>query len=186
MTENKRENESNIIIDEPIEKSEKSSGIKENELEVIREEIRLTKLSIRSRRSPTYTKIFKNILIGIVTIIYIYLLTVGYEAIGFRNYFNIIKYGNIVLAIIGILIMERGYHKKSLMTISNGLETIFIGGLTLVIVNLFNNHYTKISSFEVYSIIIVTLYFLLKSVFIAINDYKNNIYVVYHDDKKIS
>ena len=69
--------------------------ITDNQLSVIKEEIDHTRFNLKLKRSPSYTKIFKNIIVGIIMIGYIYLLIVGYEIIGVESYFktlNILQY----------------------------------------------------------------------------------------------
>lgn len=150
----------------PTEETE----ITENQLAIIKNEIYNTRHYIKMKRSPIYTMIFKNLLLAIFIIIYLYILIVGYEAIGFKNYFSAIKIIDLVLAGIGLILLEVGYNTQNGKTFIHGFEIIGVGAMTLVLVNLFIRHNTRISLYEVISVVVVTLYFLIKSLVIGIKE----------------
>ena len=160
------------MSDKPDEREE--IEITENELSAIKEEIKDTKFKMKIKRSPTYTKIFKNIIVGILMLGYMYILIIGYDLIGFSAYYKTIKILQYVLGAIGIIIIEISYQKSNLMLSTHGLEIIMLGLITLIIVNLFAKKYMFISKVEVGCIVFITLYFLIKSIVIRIIDYKKS------------
>ena len=146
--------------------------ISDNELSSIKEEINKTKTNMRIKRSPTYSKIFRNLIIGILMIGYIYLLIVGYEITGIEHYFKTITILQYVLSGLGLIIIEISYQKRNLLLGSHGFEFIILGVITLVLVNLFTNKFKYVSRYEVGCIIFVTTYILVKCIAIRIIDYK--------------
>jgi hypothetical protein len=149
--------------------------ITDNQLSVIKEEIDHTRFNLKLKRSPSYTKIFKNIIVGIIMIAYIYLLIVGYEIIGVESYFKALNILQYVLVGLGVLLIEISYQKNKVMISTHGIEAIMLSIITLVLINLFSKNYLYISKFEIGCIIFVTIYFLIKSVLIRYIDYKKEV-----------
>ena len=149
--------------------------ITDNQLSVIKEEIDHTRFNLKLKRSPSYTKIFKNILVGIFMIGYIYLLIVGYEIIGINSYFKVLNILQFVFVALGIILIEVSYQKNNIMITTHGLEAIILSIITLVLINLFSKNYLYISKYEIGCIIFVTFYFLVKSFLIRFIDYKKEI-----------
>ena len=159
----------------PDKENERKEEVKftDTQLSVIREEIEHTRFNMKLKRSPSYTKIFKNIIIAILMIVYMYLLIVGYDLIGFDSYFKVISILQYVLVGLGLILIEIGYQKNNLMVSSHGLEFVLLSIITLILVNLFSINYIHISKYEVGCIILITVYFLIKSIIIRYIDYKN-------------
>ena len=149
--------------------------ITDNQLSVIKEEIDHTRFNLKLKRRPSYTKIFKNILVGIFMIGYIYLLIVGYEIIGINSYFKVLNILQFVFVALGIILIEISYQRNNIMITTHGLEAIILSIITLVLINLFSKNYLYISKYEIGCIIFVTLYFLVKSFLIRFIDYKKEI-----------
>ena len=149
--------------------------ITDNQLSVIKEEIDHTRFNLKLKRSPSYTKIFKNIIVGIIMIGYIYLLIVGYEIIGVESYFKTLNILQYVLVGLGVLLIEISYQKNKVIISTHGIEAIMLSIITLVLINLFSKNYLYISKFEIGCIIFVTIYFLIKSVLIRYIDYKKEV-----------
>ena len=156
-------------------KEKKEVKITDKQLSVIKEEIDHIRFNMKVKRSPSYTKIFKNIIIGILMLAYMYLLIVGYEFIGFETYFKTITILQYVLVILGLVLIEISYQKTNLLLGSHGLELVLLSLITLILVNLFSKSYIYISKYEVGCIIVITVYFLIKSVLIRYIDYKKEI-----------
>ena len=158
----------------PDKENERKEEVKftDTQLSVIREEIEHTRFNMKLKRSPSYTKIFKNIIIAILMIVYMYLLIVGYDLIGFDSYFKFISILQYVLVGLGLILIEIGYQKNNLMVSSHGLEFVLLSIITLILVNLFSINYIHISKYEVGCIIVITVYFLIKSIIIRYIDYK--------------
>lgn len=158
----------------PDKENERKEEVKftDTQLSVIREEIEHTRFNMKLKRSPSYTKIFKNIIIAILMIVYMYLLIVGYDLIGFDSYFKVISILQYVLVGLGLILIEIGYQKNNLMVSSHGLEFVLLSIITLILVNLFSINYIHISKYEVGCIIVITVYFLIKSIIIRYIDYK--------------
>lgn len=158
----------------PDKENERKEEVKftDTQLSVIREEIEHTRFNMKLKRSPSYTKIFKNIIIAILMIVYMYLLIVGYDLIGFDSYFKVISILQYVLVGFGLILIEIGYQKNNLMVSSHGLEFVLLSIITLILVNLFSINYIHISKYEVGCIIVITVYFLIKSIIIRYIDYK--------------
>ena len=158
----------------PDKENERKEEVKftDTQLSVIREEIEHTRFNMKLKRSPSYTKIFKNIIIAILMIVYMYLLIVGYDLIGFDSYFKVISILQYVLVGLGLILIEIGYQKNNLMVSSHGLEFVLLSIITLILVNLFSINYIHISKYEVGYIILITVYFLIKSIIIRYIDYK--------------
>jgi len=153
-------------------KDNKEIKITDKQLSVIKEEIDHIRFNMKLKRSPSYTKIFKNIIIGILMLVYMYLLIVGYEFIGFDTYFKTITILQYVLGIAGLILIEVSYQKTNILLGSHGLELILLSLITLILVNLFSKSYIYISKYEVGCIIVITVYFLIKSILIRYIDYK--------------
>ncbi len=156
-------------------KEKKEVKITDKQLSVIKEEIDHIRFNMKVKRSPSYTKIFKNIIIGILMLAYMYLLIVGYEFIGFETYFKTITILQYVLVILGLVLIEISYQKTNLLLGSHGFELVLLSLITLILVNLFSKSYIYISKYEVGCIIVITVYFLIKSVLIRYIDYKKEI-----------
>ena len=158
----------------PDKENERKEEVKftDTQLSVIKEEIEHTRFNMKLKRSPSYTKIFKNIIIAILMIVYMYLLIVGYDLIGFDSYFKVISILQYVLVGLGLILIEIGYQKNNLMVSSHGLEFVLLSIITLILVNLFSINYIHISKYEVGCIIVITVYFLIKSIVIRYIDYK--------------
>lgn len=158
----------------PNKKNErKEVKITDKQLSVIKEEIEHTRFNMKLKRSPSYTKIFKNIIIGILMLVYMYLLIVGYEFIGFEAYFKTITILQFALGVLGLILLEISYQKNNFMLGTHGLELILLSVITSILTNLFSINYIHISKYEVGCIIVITLYFLIKSILIRYIDYKN-------------
>ena len=149
--------------------------ITDNQLSVIKEEIDHTRFNLKLKRSPSYTKIFKNIIVGIIMIGYIYLLIVGYEIIGVESYFKTLNILQYVLVGLGVLLIEISYQKNKVIISTHGIEAIILSIITVVLINLFSKNNLYISKFEIGCIIFVTIYFLIKSVLIRYIDYKKEV-----------
>jgi len=149
--------------------------ITDNQLSVIKEEIDHTRFNLKLKRSPSYTKIFKNIIVGIIMIGYIYLLIVGYEIIGVESYFKTLNILQYVLVGLGVLLIEISYQKNKVIISTHGIEAIILSIITVVLINLFSKNNLYISKFEIGCIIFITIYFLVKSVLIRYIDYKKEV-----------
>lgn len=149
--------------------------ITDNQLSVIKEEIDHTRFNLKLKRSPSYTKIFKNIIVGIIMIGYIYLLIVGYEIIGVESYFKTLNILQYVLVGLGVLLIEISYQKNKVIISTHGIEAIILSIITVVLINLFSKNNLYISKFEIGCIIFITIYFLAKSVLIRYIDYKKEV-----------
>ena len=149
--------------------------ITDNQLSVIKEEIDHTRFNLKLKRSPSYTKIFKNIIVGIIMIGYIYLLIVGYEIIGVESYFKTLNILQYVLVGLGVLLIEISYQKNTVIISTHGIEAIILSIITVVLINLFSKNNLYISKFEIGCIIFITIYFLVKSVLIRYIDYKKEV-----------
>ena len=149
--------------------------ITDNQLSVIKEEIDHTRFNLKLKRSPSYTKIFKNIIVGIIMIGYIYLLIVGYEIIGVESYFKTLNILQYVLVGLGVLLIEISYQKNKVIISTHGIEAIILSIITVVLINLFSKNNLYISKFEIGCIIFITIYFLVKSVVIRYIDYKKEV-----------
>ena len=149
--------------------------ITDNQLSVIKEEIDHTRFNLKLKRSPSYTKIFKNIIVGIIMIGYIYLLIVWYEIIGVESYFKTLNILQYVLVGLGVLLIEISYQKNKVIISTHGIEAIILSIITVVLINLFSKNNLYISKFEIGCIIFITIYFLVKSVLIRYIDYKKEV-----------
>ena len=149
--------------------------ITDNQLSVIKEEIDHTRFNLKLKRSPSYTRIFKNIIVGIIMIGYIYLLIVGYEIIGVESYFKTLNILQYVLVGLGVLLIEISYQKNKVIISTHGIEAIILSIITVVLINLFSKNNLYISKFEIGCIIFITIYFLVKSVLIRYIDYKKEV-----------
>ena len=114
--------------------------ITDNQLSVIKEEIDHTRFNLKLKRSPSYTKIFKNIIVGIIMIGYIYLLIVGYEIIGVESYFKTLNILQYVLVGLGVLLIEISYQKNKVIISTHGIEAIILSIITVVLINLFSKN----------------------------------------------
>ena len=106
-------------------KEKKEVKITDKQLSVIKEEIDHIRFNMKVKRSPSYTKIFKNIIIGILMLAYMYLLIVGYEFIGFETYFKTITILQYVLGIVGLILIEVSYQKTNTIS-SDCIEFFFV------------------------------------------------------------
>ena len=106
-------------------KDNKEIKITDKQLSVIKEEIDHIRFNMKLKRSPSYTKIFKNIIIGILMLVYMYLLIVGYEFIGFETYFKTITILQYVLGIVGLILIEVSYQKTNTIS-SDCIEFFFV------------------------------------------------------------
>lgn len=155
---------------------ENKAEINKEQLEKIKDEIKSTKNEKKNNPKKIKVKkdIIRNILIALVITIYFIFIALGVTTIPVTEYALDLKTFAIFTAIIAIIIFERAYKKDENYLALHGIEMIFVGIETLVILQLYlaQSEYLKNVLIGITSGMI--LYYIIKSIVIYIK-YKTKI-----------
>ena len=155
---------------------ENKAEINKEQLEKIKDEIKSTKNEKKNNPKKIKVKkdIIRNILIALVITIYFIFIALGVTTIPVTEYTLDLKTFAIFTAIIAIIIFERAYKKDENYLALHGIEMIFVGIETLVILQLYlaQSEYLKNVLIGITSGMI--LYYIIKSIVIYIK-YKTKI-----------
>ena len=154
------------------EVKENEEIIKEEKLDTIKKEITDNKNKGNERNQTKYREAFKNIAVGCAIIIYFALLLFGKGKISNIDYIKTLKVVIIIDLIVSIGLLEYAFKKDKFNIGLHGIEMIFIGGFTVLILELFSKEMQSINKW--FSIVfgIVTLYYVIKSIIIVIKKNK--------------
>lgn len=161
---------------EKEEKDEENNNseieINQEQLEEINEEIVNSKVSKRRKNDKKYKKVMKNLIISFVIIIYFGLLILGNKNIPAIEFIRDLKTFSIAEAIITIIIFEVAYKKDNDELALHGIEMLAIASITVVLLNLYSNESSITNIFMAISIGVATIYYLIKSLIVAIRKKK--------------
>jgi len=155
------------------EKKEENQEIEGEKLDAISKELRLIKIENEKRKHPILIKVFTNIVIAIVFVLYIYLIMMLPQIIGKENFILSLKIASLVLAFISVVLLEIGFNKKKSGCTFHSIEFFVIAGysLTLSIFVEFESELTK--TFQIVFVCLILVYFLIKSIIDAKESIKN-------------
>ena len=157
------------------EKNElKEIKIDEEKLEKIEKELKENKKRKKNdeKIKIKYKNIFRNIVLAIIIVAYFGILLLGSKKIPIIEYITDLKTFVIFELAVTIFIFERAFKKDDDSLAIHGIEMFAITATTVVILNLFSRESNKIIPVICISIVITCVYYLVKSVIIAIKKKK--------------
>lgn len=167
-TENKKETKTN---EKSLTKTNKKLSTKVNqpkkeEIEKIGKEIEKQKIKVNEKLSKVNTRIFENILLAIVMIIYFIMINVGFNTVEQSIFYIDLKMASIALIISTIIVFEIAYKKDSGKYAIHGIEMMFLSICTLFtesIYKLYNDKFIYIiGTFS----FLFSIYYVAKSIII--------------------
>ena len=162
----KKDQEKDNISEEKKEDNE----INKEKLDKIKDEIKKTKKEIKNAQKNKKIRkdILRNLLIAITITIYFLFINLGVRAIPVTEYILDLKTFSMFAIIIAIIIFERAYKKDENYLAVHGIEMIFLGIETLVLLQL----YSIESEYFYYAVLGMTLgmiiYYIIKCLVIYI------------------
>lgn len=151
------------------EKLDSKIQIDEEKLDKIGEEINKNKQNSKSteKRNIHYKSIFKNIIIAIVYIIYFILILLGKNKIPTIEFIRDIKFFIILDLIASVILYEKSFKKDSTELFIYGIETSFLGGFTICILDWFGKQNPSINLYISIIIGAIVGYSVIKSIYMV-------------------
>ena len=114
----------------------------------------------------TSTRVFVNILIAIVVMVYFCLLSVAYNNLKIQGIINVVKVATGVFLAITLLLMEIAFKKENTKLLVHSIEALAISihSLTIIYVTRVNNF--DFEKYILFSSIMFAIYFVLKTILI--------------------
>lgn len=166
----KKENKSELVeakktkVNLPIEKQE--------ELEIVEEEIREQTKLPKEKMSKIYFKVFKNILFAIIVLIYFIFINMGYSSIMPNVFITDLKVFSITCIIITICTFEYAYKKDSGKYAINGIELLFLSICTLLSIRIYAVYNNKFVSAITSFALLFAIYYVVKATIIYVKEKK--------------
>lgn len=141
-------------VNKKVEKQENK------ELKKIEEEIKKQKKLPKEIAEKVNKKIYGNILIAIIMVIYLIFINLGYTNINQIAFITDLQVFSIALMVTTIIIFEKAYKKDSGKLTINGIEVLSLAILTMFLPRIYNRHkYLFVEIVGVASIVYVVYYF---------------------------
>ena len=115
-----------------VKKNPKDILVNQEQLEKIEEEIKKQKTIPEERQKKMNKKIFKNIMIAIVVILYLIFINLGFYNIDENTYLTDLKVFSIITIGITIILFEKAYRKDSGEITIYGIETLVLSICTFM------------------------------------------------------
>ncbi len=161
----------------------KEKDIKEN-IEKFEQEIRDRKKIPQYEKKKLLKKIFKNMLILFIILIYIFILQIGEENIETETYKIILKTLSIVLICVTTIMFEISYKTNKNEIILHSIEILTLSFFTLFLISAYSLYYGSFYKVIQAAMIAYTVYYLVKSIIIR-KIYKKKYYESINDIKTI-
>ena len=108
------------------------------------------------------SKVFENMIIAAIIMVYFVALNLGMSNIPTENYIMDLKVFSIMLLIITILIFEFGYKRDNESLWMHGVETMALGIFTLYLIYLYSIYYATFGPLIISAAIVVLVYYAIK------------------------
>ena len=119
-------------------------------------------------------KVFENIVIAIVVMIYLISINFIYlRGIDQNIILNIVKVASIVILGLSIVIFEIAYHKDSGKLTINGIEALVLAFYTLTVFHIVNKFSIRFEDYILLSTYAFAIYYVLKSILIYTREKRN-------------
>jgi len=180
-TENKNEKENLKEKQEEnkltVKKEAKDIIINDEKLEKIEEEIKKQKNISDEKRKKINKRIFKNVIVAIVIIMYFIFVNLGFANLELEKYLVDLKAFSIVIIGITIVLFEKAYKKDSGEITIFGIETLALAIITLL-TSYFCVRYKMKYPYIINCIaVLFGLYYIVKSTIIYIKMRRKALYV---------
>ncbi len=117
-------------------------------------------------KNTIYDKIFRNVMIAIVVVIYFAFLNLGYRNIEPSVFATDLKVFSFAVLGLSILLLERGYKKDKEGIFLNGLETFAISFITLLMTHTYFFASERTRDLVSLSFLYIAIYYMIKSLII--------------------
>lgn len=167
-TKEEKTDEKQIIKSENI-------AIDKEKLQKINEEIKANKKKNRDsiHKRIKYIEILRNVIIAIVGIAYIEITLLGLKRIPAHEFETDLKVFIILTLFVGIIMFEKAFKADRFKIALHGIESIAMGGATIVLLDLFRKQSSNMVNFFIGVLIVWVIYFVIKCVAIGLK--KNNV-----------
>lgn len=128
----------------------------------IEKEIEEKKKIPRNIKEKVSAKIFENVVILAIIMIYLISLNFGMNNIPTENYIMDLKVFSIMLLIITIFFFEIGYKKDNGSIWLHGVEIMVIGVFTLYLIYLYSIYYSSYGFLILYAACLYLVYYIIK------------------------
>ena len=146
--------------------AKKENEISEVKLEKIEEEIKKQTTISDKRKKKIYNKIFKNIIVAILVIVYFIFINLGYKKLAPEIYLIDQQVFSFITLGITILIFERAYKKDDGEMAMFGVEALALSICTLMTTLIVANYNEKYIYVVTVISIVYEIYYVAKSIFI--------------------
>lgn len=154
MEDNQKNNEKELI---------EKNDIDANQLEKIQEEIKRQTTISEEKKNKINNRIFKNIIIAIIIVLYFIFINLGFNNIESSKYLKDLQVFSIITICITVIIFEKAYKKDSIELTTYGIETLVLSICTLMTIYIginYNNKYTYIINLIT---VLFALYYAIKA-----------------------
>lgn len=162
------------VKDIEVNKNNKEVVINKEQMKVVEKELQEIKENEIKRNDNKYKKIIQNLLIGIIMIIYFYLLFFWNKSLGIINYTKYMKYILLSEVVISVILFEISFKLDNDSFSLNSIEFLIMTVLSIVYYNLKLKQYAFLDYFLIIVFIITGIYYLIKSIVIDIKKEENN------------
>ena len=160
-----------------VKKEAKDIIINDEKLEKIEEEIKKQKNISDEKRKKINKRIFKNVIVAIVIIMYFIFVNLGFANLELEKYLVDLKAFSIVIIGITIVLFEKAYKKDSGEITIFGIETLALAIITLL-TSYFCVRYKMKYPYIINCIaVLFGLYYIVKSTIIYIKMRRKALYV---------
>lgn len=154
----KRESKSKIDEDKKINEN----------INKLEEEMRKKKSIPKDEMEPINKKIFENILIAIIVMLYFYFINMGSLNIETNVFLVDLKVFSICLIVFTIILFEYSYKKENGNTCIHGIETLLISIVTLLSIYAYTLFFDKFNLLIALSAFSFAIYYVGKSIIIYV------------------
>lgn len=144
--------------------------MEKDEINEIGEEIKKIRIIPKKVRNEINTKIFINIMIAIVIMVYFYFLSFGYFNIRPAIYIMDLKVFSIFILALAILLFEEAYRREDGRLAIHGIETLILAMLTVYLPHIYLATDLNYIVFTILLGILFAAYYVLKSIIIDIRE----------------
>lgn len=153
--------------DESLELSEKTKNemaIQTHELEKIEKEIRNETIIPKEKKDALYKKIFENIIIAIIIVVYFISINLCYKLIKKDIFEVIIKVSNMIFIICAVCIFEYAYKKESVKYTIKGIEMLVLAISALITMQIYWSYNDIFIKAITIMALLFSIYYVVKSI----------------------
>ena len=148
------------------EMTKQENEISEVKLEKIEEEIKKQKTISSGKKKKIYNRVFKNIIVAIIVIIYFILINLGYTKLAPEIYLVDQQVFSLITLGIAIIIFESAYKKDNGEMAIFGIEALVLSICTLMTTYIVDNHSDKYMYATATISMLFSIYYVAKSIVI--------------------